>query len=644
VPSVGGVFVPRNPAFEAKHPRDRSGNDRGQFIDVPGVMNGLGAHFDAERGAWMVPVERSEDLKQMSRDTGLEMMSVPKGMRPLRSRGALASEVDPETGLPDPKIAADAELEKRLAIPPAWTDVLVATDPNADVLAVGRDEKGRRQTTQNLVKQAQRKADSYVRLRKLDEKMGSVDHRLSQEASDDDTAAAMMVVRKMGLRPGSTKNTGADQYAYGASTLERRHVAIEGDTVHLEFDSKKGGHTVVSHEDAELAAVLKVRLAGKAGGDRIFPKTNDRKMNKWVKETAGDDYTVKDFRTHLGTSVAAALVADMPEPMTAKEYRQQQLTVGGKVSKILGNTREESLKSYIDPAVFGPVPGDAPKASEVPGETGRAMLKQAFDAGHHAGDDLTGGRSALAVKRVTLSDGTQAVLKTPPDAGEHRREIASGIVANALGVDDVHVIDAGDGQVLATLVPGEPGGIWSERLPAIDAYAPDTTDEVRAARQTLVESGMRFSLAVKSAHVLTMPGAKEIGVLDFLIRNRDRHELNWMSDGERIRPIDHGLTFFGTEGADRDVPYSPFSEYWLGLSQKRTPRPAAGKSNTDARTVKGPKVKVAPKVSKAYLQGVRTQLEAARSEFTDEEWDGFDARLQILEQAAPETIPGEVIP
>jgi DNA topoisomerase-1 len=304
VPSVGGVFVPRNPAFEAMHPRDRSGRDRGQFIDIPGVMAGLGAEFDQELGVWNVPSDRVEDLKQMGRDTGFRMMSVPSGMRPLRSRGALASAVDPETGTPDPNIARDAGLEKKYAIPPAWTDVMVSDDPNAEVLAVGRDEKGRRQTVRNQMWQGQRRADNFARVRKLDEKIGAVDHRLSQDAPDDDTAAAMMVVRKMGLRPGSTKNTGAAQTAYGASTLERRHVSIDGDTVHLEFDSKKGGHTVLELEDAELASVLRVRLPGKGGNDQLFPKTNDRKMNAWVDETAGEDFKVKDFRTYLGTSTA----------------------------------------------------------------------------------------------------------------------------------------------------------------------------------------------------------------------------------------------------------------------------------------------------------------------------------------------------
>jgi hypothetical protein len=189
--------------------------------------------------------------------------------------------------------------------------------------------------------------------------------------------------------------------------------------------------------------------------------------------------------------------------------------------------------------------------------------------------------------------------------------------------------------VLATLVPGQPGGVWLDGLPDVD--------DIGLTSSTAFP-GMAFTVGGLGREVLTMPGAREIGVLDFLVRNRDRHELNWLSDGERIRPIDHGLTFWGTEGADRDVPFSPFAEHWLGLTQKRTPRPAAGRSNTDARTVKGPKVKVQPQVSKQYLAKVRSQLELARSEFSDDEWAGLDARLKILEQAAPETIPGEVIP
>jgi DNA topoisomerase-1 len=618
VPSVGGVFVPKNPAFEAMHPRDKSGRDRGQFIDVPGVMAGLGAMFDHERGVWNVPSDRVEDLKQMGRDTGFKMMSVPKGMRPLRSRGALASAVD-ETGAPDPNIAEDAQLEKKYGIPPAWTDVMVSDDPNVEVLAVGRDEKGRKQTVRNQAFQAQRRADNFARIARLHDKIGGVDHRLSEEAHDDDTAAAMMVVRKMGLRPGSTKDTKADQYAYGASTLERRHVALDGDTVRLEFDSKKGGHTVLERHDPELASVLRVRMAGKAGDDQMFPKANDRKMNRWVDDTAGEEFKVKDFRTYLGTSTAAALVAEMPEPLTAKEHQKMRLKVGDRVSAILGNTRQESLKSYIDPAVFPAVPGDGdadmvqtglpePTIREIPGEAGRAALKDAFDAGFTEHEELTGGVSSLSVKRVTLSDGTTGVLKRPKPE-QHRTEITAAITANALGFDAVHTIDAGDGRLLTNMVDGRPGG---KKAPIEDLMA----------------------------HVED-PGGREMAVLDWVIRNRDRHGGNWIVNADGVHPIDHGLANLGPEDADRDIPRGVFAQHWLGLTQKPTAYAAQGKTRAEARNVKGPKAKLEPKFSKRYLEDVRDSLEQGRDEYTDEEWAGIDARLRLLEDAAPDSIPGE---
>jgi DNA topoisomerase-1 len=612
VPRVGGVFVAKNPLFEALHPRDKSGRDRGQFIDVPGVMGSLGATWNADLSSWMVPKDQKDGLKQAAKDMGFDVMSVPKGMRPLRSRGALASATDPATGLPDPKVTADAELEKRLAIPPAWTDVMVATDENADVLAVGRDEKGRKQTKRSAGAAQRAAADKFDRVRKLDAKMGTVDHRLSEEAHEDDTAAAMMLVRKMGLRPGSTKDTKAGKTAYGASTLQRRHVRIEGDTVHLEFDSKKGGHTVVEKEDAELASVLKVRLAGKAGNDDLFPKANDRTMNQWVDETAGEEFSVKDFRTYLGTAEAAALVQDMPEPMTAKEHRAQQLKVGGRVAKILGNTREESLKSYIDPSVWGPVPGDADadmRKPEVPGETGRQLLKDAFEAGHTEHEELTGGASSESVKRVTLSDGTIAVLKRPKP-NQIRRDILSGTVANALGFDQVHTIDVGDGRLLTEMAQGRPGG---KGLPEADLMA----------------------------HVED-PGGREMGLLDWLIRNRDRHGGNWIVSEDGVIPIDHGLTNFGVEDNEKDIPRGVFAKHWLGLTQKPSAWAARNKTVAESRIVRGPKAKLAPKFSKQYLDDVWPHLEMARESFTDEEWAGLQGRFDMVRKAAPDSIPGEL--
>src|SRR6185503_11763393 len=53
-------------------------------------------------------------------------------------------------GYRDPKgkvIKDETELAriKKLAIPPAWTEVWICPDPNGHVQAVGRDDKGRKQ-------------------------------------------------------------------------------------------------------------------------------------------------------------------------------------------------------------------------------------------------------------------------------------------------------------------------------------------------------------------------------------------------------------------------------------------------------------------------------------------------------------------
>jgi DNA topoisomerase-1 len=613
MPEVAGRFVPKDPAFEALHPRDRSGRDRGEFIDVPGIMAALGAVFDEGSGGWVVPNDRASELQQHAAEWGFRVVTVPDGMRP---------------ATPDDMAARWGRKQK---IPPGWTDVMVAVDPGAPVQVKGRDAQGRPQTIRSLNATQAASAKKFARIKLLSERLPAVDARLKEDALGDDTAAAMMLVRKMGLRPGSTKDTKARAQAYGASTLRRRHVQVTGDTVRLRFVGKEGVELDLTHTDPDLARVLRKRLAGRTGDEPIFPDTNANLMNRWVKDVAGDSFTVKDFRTHLGTGLAKKLVDEAPPPMTAKDHRALELRVGSQVSAVLGNTRKQALESYIDPAVFGEPPGTPSTGPEPPGSHGRAGLKAAFEAGFDEGDELTGGAMNLSIRRVTLSDGSQAILKQPATAGEHRREIVSSMVGNALGFQ-LYTEDVGDGRFVSSFVEGRPGAAHIDgellQIRGID-------DDALAAHQ-----GRYVQLLDEAAR---RPGGREIGVMDWLIRNRDRHDGNWLvtSDGG-VAPIDHGLTVFDPEGADRDIPLSPFAHRWLGIDQKPTPRPARGvPSNEVAARTKTPRVRLEPRVSKAYVDGVRKRLERGRAEYSDKEWAGIMARLDLLYAAAPDTIDGE---
>jgi hypothetical protein len=73
-----------------------------------------------------------------------------------------------------------------------------------------------------------------------------------------------------------------------------------------------------------------------------------------VKETAGEEYTAKDFRTWAGTVLAAVtLAATDPERRRVKTANKRMVSLAVKqVAYFLGNTPAVARASYIDPRVL----------------------------------------------------------------------------------------------------------------------------------------------------------------------------------------------------------------------------------------------------------------------------------------------------
>lgn len=247
---------------------------------------------------------------------------------------------------------ATPEDRKRLAIPPAWKDVQINRDPNARLMAVGEDAKGREQRIYSPKHHEEQAAAKFARIKALHDRMPKIDKRLSKDAKNNDDALAALMIRRMGLRPGSDADTGADKKAYGATNLKPEHVNVNGDDVNLKFTGKKGVDLDLSINDPELARLLKGRLKKKKPGDRLLD-TNAPKLRAYLKDAA-PGVKPKDFRTYLGTAAALDAVKSMPKPKNRKEYQSQRKRVGEIVSELLGNTPTVALASYIAPAVFGP--------------------------------------------------------------------------------------------------------------------------------------------------------------------------------------------------------------------------------------------------------------------------------------------------
>lgn len=243
----------------------------------------------------------------------------------------------------------------KLKLPPAWTDVKINPDPEGDLLAQGKDAKGRVQSVYSDSHNMRQAALKFARIKEL---MAKHDDIVAQNANDfsdgakRENAAVWKLIHATGIRPGSDKDTGAKKKAYGATTLLGQHVTKDdkGNVV-LKFTGKKGVDLAIPVHDPEVAKSL-IERASKAGSNGKLFNTDDAELRDYTHSLDGGDFKTKDFRTLKGTSTAIDTIKDMPVPTNAKEYKKQVMAVAKIVSQKLGNTPTIALQAYIDPSVF----------------------------------------------------------------------------------------------------------------------------------------------------------------------------------------------------------------------------------------------------------------------------------------------------
>ena len=250
-----------------------------------------------------------------------------------------------------------------LAIPPAWKDVWISPRAGAKLQATGVDKAGRRQYLYHpefRARQEQAKFDSLVLFaERLPELRKAMDKHLDQEPLSFEWTAAVAVR----LINDGWFRVGDERYAktyktYGITTLRKGHVRVRGSRISFRFRAK---HRVLCRTvlvDAELASLMKELLA-LPGGRRLFRYEHNgelvnlgaRRLNEYIREYMGDEFTAKDFRTWGGTLVAAIELAERGEADTATEQKKAVAAVMRLVGERLGNTAAVARSSYVSPAV-----------------------------------------------------------------------------------------------------------------------------------------------------------------------------------------------------------------------------------------------------------------------------------------------------
>ncbi|HEU4459110.1 MAG TPA: DNA topoisomerase IB [Methylibium sp.] len=254
---------------------------------------------------------------------------------------------------------AEIDRIRKLAIPPAYTQVWICPRPDGHLQATGRDARGRKQYRYHPEWRRVRDDGKFDRLVEFGRALPRIRARVATDLAATPPTRATVVATLVRLLDATFVRIGNPQYArengsYGLTTLKPRHADVSRDAVRLHFKGKSGIEHDVRLDDPRVARI--VRRCRQLPGQQLFTWRDERgeitpvgsaEVNDYIADAAGADaprFTAKDFRTWHG-SVLALELAGGTEPLTAPQIVKQ-------VAERLRNTAAVCRKSYIHPSVL----------------------------------------------------------------------------------------------------------------------------------------------------------------------------------------------------------------------------------------------------------------------------------------------------
>lgn len=129
-------------------------------------------------------------------------------------------------------------------------------------------------------------------------------------------AAAVRLLDHSAIRVGHAEYA-SQNVSFGLTTLRRRHVAVRGSTIRLDFAGKGGRAIGLSLDDARLARVLRGAMAVPGWG--VFhwvDESNEHHplepadVNEYLRSVLGDVFSAKDYGHFEAVTASLAGEAD----------------------------------------------------------------------------------------------------------------------------------------------------------------------------------------------------------------------------------------------------------------------------------------------------------------------------------------------
>lgn len=255
----------------------------------------------------------------------------------------------------DPEVIARI---KRLAVPPAWEDVWICTLENGHLQATGRDARRRKQYRYHPEWSRIRNEGKFDRIVDFGLILPDVrtrvdaDLRLPGVQRDKVLAAVLRLLDMSLMRVGNTEYARLNE-SFGATTIHNEHARVKGQTISFQFTGKSGKQHDVRVVDRRIARV--VQRCQELEGQELFAYVDEdgevrdvgsADVNDYLRESAGEGFSAKDFRTFGATVLAAESLAVAEDDDEAVPHAIAE------VAFELGNTPAVARASYIHPAVL----------------------------------------------------------------------------------------------------------------------------------------------------------------------------------------------------------------------------------------------------------------------------------------------------
>jgi DNA topoisomerase I len=251
-----------------------------------------------------------------------------------------------------------------LVIPPAWKDVWISPRPTAKLQATGVDAAGRRQYLYHADFRAHQEQVKFDRLIRFAERLPDLRAAMAEHMDHDRldrlrvSAIATRLINRGWFRVGSERYARASS-TYGITTLRKSHVRVRGKRIAFDFRTKHRAVVRTTLVDEELADAV-TELLELPGGPRLFRyewegslcSLTGARLNDYVRDHLGEEFSAKDFRTWGGTLIAAIALAEHGPVETETQAKRVLPAVMRKVGKELGNTPAVARSSYVSPAVI----------------------------------------------------------------------------------------------------------------------------------------------------------------------------------------------------------------------------------------------------------------------------------------------------